>query len=437
MKKKVLSTLLVGAMAASMFAGCTGTDKTTTNGGGANTPDGTTAQAVVRPTLEDYGSGEIKIWVADAVVDLTKEYAEKFIADHPEYAGYTILVEANGEDVAANNVLTDLSAAADIFGFPQDQLSRLVSAGALASFGGYYANSVTTSNDAGSVAAAKVGDKLYAFPYTSDNGYFVYYDKSVIKESSLNSLEAMIADCEAAEKNFYFDIANGWYQPAFFFATECELTYDTNTEGQYTKCNIDYDSEKGLVAIKEINDVVKSPFFVNGSDAGKASNVGFMVCGTWVKDTMIQMLGDNYATAKLPEFKGSDGKNYQLSGFGGFKIMGVKPQESQGKQLVCLHLAEYLTSTEVQLARFEEAAFGPSNLAAQQDPAVQADEALASLGAQLAYTIPQGQYPGEYWSRATALYDDVFAGGGNLTDDELKALLKQFQTDCESYCNAE
>ena len=435
MKKKVLSALLVGAMAASLFAGCTGNETTTKPATGDNT---TTAPVVTeRPSLESYGSGEIKIWVADAVVDLTKEYAEKFISEHPEYAGYTIVVEANGEDVAANNVLTDLSAAADIFGFPQDQLSRLVSAGALASFGGYYANSVTTSNDAGSVAAATVGDKMYAFPYTSDNGYFVYYDKTVIKESSLNSLEAMIADCEAAEKNFYFDIANGWYQPAFFFGTECELTYDTNTEGQYTKCNINYDSEKGLVALKEINEVVKSPFFVNGSNADEANNVGFMVCGTWAKDTMKKLLGDNYATCKLPEFKGSDGKNYQLSGFGGFKIMGVKPQTEQGKQLVCLHLAEYLTSTEVQLARFEEAGFGPSNLAAQQDAAVQADEALAALGAQLAYTIPQGQYPGDYWTRATALYDDVFAGGGKLTDDELKALLKAFQADCESYCNAE
>ena len=435
MKKKVLSTLLVGAMAASMFAGCS-TDTTTKTPGGTDTPGGTTAPvAVERPKLDDYGSGTIKIWVADAVVDLTKEYAEKFISEHEEYSGYSIVVEANGEDVAANNVLTDLDAAADIFGFPQDQLSRLVSAGALASFGGYYANSVTTSNDAGSVAAATVGEKMYAFPYTSDNGYFIYYDKSVIKESSLNSLEAMIADCEAAEKNFYFDIGNGWYQTAFFFATECELTYDTNTDGKYTKCNIDYNSDKGLVALKEIADTVKSPFFVGGSNADEANNVGFMVVGTWAKDTMKKLLGDNYATCKLPEFEGSDGKKYQLSGFGGFKIMGVKPQSEQGKQLVCLHLAEYLTSTEVQLARFEAAGFGPSNLAAQQDAAVQADEALAALGAQLAYTIPQGQYPGDYWSRAGALFNDV--KDKNLSDAELKALLEKFQADCESYCNAE
>ena len=433
MKKKVLSTLLVGAMVASMFAGCT-PDKTTTAPAGQ---DGTTAPVVTeRPKLDDYGKGEIKIWAPDAVVTLTEEYANKFISEHPEYSGYTIKVEACGEDTAANNVTTDLDAAADIFGFAQDQLARLVTAGALASYGSYYANVIATSNDANAVGAAKVGDEIYAFPCTSDNGYFMYYDKSVIKESSVGSLEAMIADCEAAEKNFYFDIGNGWYQTAFFFATGCELTYETNAEGKYTKCNINYNSDKGLVAIKEIADTVASPFFVGGSDAGAANNVGFMVIGTWAAETMKQLLGDNYATCKLPEFEGSDGKKYQLSGFGGFKLMGVKPQSEQGKQLVCLHLAEYLTSTEVQLARFEEANWGPSNLAAQQDPDVQANEALAALNAQLVHTIPQGQYPGDYWNRATALFNDV-QSGSNLSDDDLKGLLDAFQKDCESYCNAE
>lgn len=433
MKKKVLSTLLVGAMAASMFAGCTPTDKTTTVANGEN---GTTATVATRPTLDNYGSGEIKIWAPDAVVALTEEYANKFIAEHPEYSGYTIKVEACGEDTAANNVTTDLEAAADIFGFAQDQLARLVTAGALANYGSYYVDVIAKSNDANAVNAAKVGDEIYAFPCTSDNGYFIYYDKSVIQESSVGSLEAMIADCEAAEKNFYFNVGNGWYQPAFFFATGCELTYETNSEGQYTKCNINYNSDKGLVAIKEIADMTASPYFVDDANAGTAIDVGFIVIGTWAATQMKDLLGDNYATCKLPEFEGSDGKKYQLSGFGGFKLMGVKPQAEQGKQLVCLHLAEYLTSTEVQLARFEEANWGPSNLAAQQDPDVQADEALQSLNAQLVHTIPQGQYPGDYWNRAGALANDVKAAT-DPTDDFLMGLLDAFQKDCEGYCTAE
>ena len=73
-------------------------------------------------------------------------------------------------------------------------------------------------------------------------------------------------------------------------------------------------------------------------------------------------------------------------------------------------------------------------LAAQQDPAVQADEALAALGEQLAFAIPQGQYPGDYWSLATALGDSVIAGEYNDADDAaLLAALQSFQDTCIGY----
>lgn len=436
MKKKVLSTLLVAAMTACMFAGCS-TDTTTK---GTTTPGGedgtTTAAKLERPTLEDYGSGKISIWVADNIVDLTQEKADAFIAAHPEYAGYTVEVTANGEGTAATAVLTDLDAAADIFGFPQDQLARLVGAKALVPIAGsYYEQFVKENNDASSVAAAMAGKEMYAFPYTSDNGYFVYYDKTVVKHT--DTLENMIKDCEDAKKNFYFDLNSGWYQTAFFFGTGCTLTYDTDDEGKFTKCNIDYNSDKGLVALKEMVEVAKSAYFVDGSDAKSAVDYGFIVDGTWDKDSVIGKLGDNWAACKLPEFEGSDGKKYQLSGFGGFKLMGVKPQEDNKKQLVCLHLAEYLTGEEVQLARFEACGWGPSNLKAQANEKVQADPALAALGAQLAYTIPQGQYPGDYWTRAEALGNDAEIKDAGYTDDQLKEMLKKFEEDCKSYCNAE
>ena len=51
---------------------------------------------------------------------------------------------------------------------------------------------VTAENDAGSVAAATLGDVMYAYPLTSDNGYFLYYDKSVVTDP--NTLETIIAD---------------------------------------------------------------------------------------------------------------------------------------------------------------------------------------------------------------------------------------------------
>jgi arabinogalactan oligomer/maltooligosaccharide transport system substrate-binding protein len=450
MKKKVLSSLLVASMVACLFAGCSSTTSSSSNNSGSGDKDqATTAgkeeggdkEEATKPTMEDYGKGEILIWAPEAAVEFTKTTAEKFIADHKEYSGYTVRVEPVSEADAAKNAIADLEAAADIYSFAQDQLGRIVSAGALTPLTGAYADVVAKNNMEGAVVSSQLGGQTYAFPVTADNGYFIYYDNTVI--TNPDSLEQIIADCEKAGKSIYFEVNNGWYQPAFFFGTDCVLTYDTNNEGGFTKCNIDYNSEKGLVALREMIDLTNSPAFVNGSSTDNATNPGVVVTGAWNKESATKKFVDAdgnsvLGVAKLPEFEGCDGKTYQLSGFSGFKLMGVKPQTEVGKAIVCLDLAEYLTSEEIQLSRFNELGWGPSNLKALENKDVQADATLAALGAQSLHAIPQGQYPGDYWTRATALGDECITK--NLTpstsDDDLKKILEQFQKDCESYATA-
>ena len=135
----------------------------------------------------------LKVWVPDATKTFTEEQIAAFMEAHPEYADYQVTVEAVGEGDAASNILTDLDAGADIFNFAQDQLARLVAAGALIELSEENAAVVAEENDAGSVAAATMGDLVYAYPLTSDNGYFLYYDKSVVTDPT--SLEAVVAAC--------------------------------------------------------------------------------------------------------------------------------------------------------------------------------------------------------------------------------------------------
>ena len=78
--------------------------------------------------------------------------------------------------------------------------------------------------------------------------------------------------------------------------------------------------------------------------------------------------------------------------------------------------------------------WGPSNLAAQQSDAVKSDVALSALAEQLAYTIPQGQYPDNYWTLATSLGDSVISKEyDDATDDQLNEVLKTFADTCRSY----
>ena len=119
MKKKLVAGLLATAMVASVFTGCgKKSDKKSEN------------KESLEVTAED--KGEIKLWVADNTVDFTKSEVDKFFEANPNYAGFTVSIEPVGEGDAATNMITDVQAGADIYGFAQDQLARLVSAGAIA-----------------------------------------------------------------------------------------------------------------------------------------------------------------------------------------------------------------------------------------------------------------------------------------------------------------
>lgn len=380
-------------------------------------------------------SGDIKIWVADTMVDLTRTKAEEFKANNPEYAGMNVLVEAVGEGDAATNMITDVEGGADIFGFAQDQLSRLVAAGALVELSEENAAIVKAENDAGSVSAVTMADLMYAYPMTSDNGYFLNYDKSVITDPS--TMEGILDQAQAAGKKVYFQINSGWYQTAYFFATGAYVTYDVDDTGNPVKININYATPQGLTALKGLIALAKHPAFVNGSDAPSASNYAAIVVGVWNKDTITAEFGDNYAATKLPTFS-VDGKDYQLSGFGGFKMLGVKPQVDEAKLAACDALALYLTGEEVQAARFAQIGWGPSNLKVQQSEAVKADFLLSALAEQLNFAMAQGQYPDDYWREAEALGNDIIAGNFNdLSDEQLMEKLAEFENKLIGYLNAQ
>lgn len=213
---------MAGAMTSALLAGCGSSDS-----GAASEA----APAEEEAADYDVSGVELKVWVADNTVDFTNELIDQFKSENPEFEAVTFTVEAVGESDAANNMITDVESGADVFTFAQDQLSRLVTAGALEEVAPDNVAGVEADNSEAAVNAATVGDILYAYPITADNTYFLYYDKSVVTDPT--SLEAIVADCEAAGKNFYMEINSGWYQTAFFFGTGCNLLYETDDQGNF------------------------------------------------------------------------------------------------------------------------------------------------------------------------------------------------------------
>ena len=369
------------------------------------------------------GTYDITMWVSelDGVAALTQEQIDAFEAAYP---GVVINASIEGvtEAEAGSKVAADVASAPDIYCFAQDQLARLVQAAALAAPGQKAAETIKTNNDAGSVAAASVAGSLYAYPMTSDNGYYMYYDTSIISEEDAESMEAIIAACEKNNVKFRFALENAWYTASFFFATGCVSNWTMNEAGEFTSIDDTFNTDAGLAAMKGMEKLAKSPSYDSNADI--FTDAGVVITGIWAANAAAEHFGDNMGATDLPSFE-VDGKSYHLGSYTGNKLMGVKPQSDAKKAAVLSLLAQYLTNEECQAQRYEKFQWGPSNKNAQASDAVQANVSLAALAKQGEYGVPQGQIHGSWWDIAKVLGADAKAA---KSEADLKAALEAYQT---------
>lgn len=370
------------------------------------------------------GTYDVVIWAPEAAVDLTKSQVADFNSSN-EY-GITInaTVEPVSEADAATNMITDVQAGGDLFFFAQDQLSRLIQAGAVSKLGASAVEFAKNNNNAASILAAQSGSDLYAYPLTADNGYFMYYDKSIVPESDIDSLEAIIADCEAAGKNISYELENAWYSAGFFFGLGCHSDWVTDADGNFISIDDDFNSDKGLIAAKGLYKIVSSNSYVSASTADFASGSAVVITGTWNYSTIKDQLGDNMGVADLPSFE-VDGQSYHIGSYSGCKLLGVKPQTDAVRGAALARLAQYLTGKDCQLARFNSFGWGPSNKEALADPAVTSDPTLAALNEQGNYAVPQPNIHGSWWDIAKVIATDIKASDGS--DAALKAALEKYE----------
>ncbi|MBD5472752.1 MAG: extracellular solute-binding protein [Lachnospiraceae bacterium] len=434
MKKKVLATLLATAMVVSCLAGCgksgndaagsPATDSPATDEAAPATDDAAQAEDETAPAADASGSPvdtlianttgtvTMRVWASEEDQDFTNTLLDNFKAAYPDVT-FDITLGAESESTAKDTVLTDIEAAADVYAFADDQINELVQAGALQEVAAHYTYDVAAENAGGAVEAATVDGKLYAYPMTADNGYFMFYDSSVFTADDVKSLEKMIEVADAAGKKIAMDISNGWYIYSFFQGAGLELSL--NADGMTNTCT--WNAAGGTDVAQAIIDLTASNVFVDMGDEDMATqiaegNVVACVNGTWRAETAQEAWGDNYAACKLPTFN-AGGKDCQMSSYSGYKLVGVNPHSANlGWAML---LAEFLTNEEAQAARFETRGLGPANITAASSDAVQSNPAIAALAAQAAYATPQ-RVGGNFWSPAETLGQILASGNPDGTD---------------------
>lgn len=383
----------------------------------------------------------LTVWGSQEDQEMLKEMCAAFAAANPEKE-YKFLFGVQGESDAADKVLNDVTSGPDVFSFSSDQINKLIAGGALARVGGQAETDVKNNNSATSVDAATITvngeNQLYAYPCTEDNTLFLYYDKSVIGDDQVDTLDELLDAAHAAGRKVHFKLNDdGWYLSSFFFAYP-ELGYEVtyNEAMTETGVTINYNNAQGLAVMKALVKYINHPALVIQTDDSKLI-AGFTptaegkveaaagVSGTWNVQAVEGLLGDNMGVAKLPTVE-IDGEQKQLTTYMGCKLIGVNGySQNKGE---AHKLAQWLTNEQNQLKRFETRGFGPSNKAVAASEAVANDPVISAVMEQAKFSRAQKSVPGNYWTPMGALITPFIerkeAGTlADYTDAELQELL--------------
>ena len=411
MKKKLLSALLVSAMATSAFVGCGGAAEETTAETGSTTEESTEAteeassdDAIANLIAATEGTVNIELWCSETEEYQTvmKERCDAFEAEYPD-VDFNITIGAVSEADMKDRVLEDVEAAADVYVFPDDQLEALVKAGALNEVAAQYTYDMNETDTAATVEAGQYEGKQYGYPFTASNGYFLYYDSSVLSEEDVASWEALTAKAEELGKEVGCEVANGWYLYGFFQGAGCTLT---ENEDQSNNC--DWNSETGLAAAESLQSIASSSAFKSYGNDDLLANLNdgkviAYVSGTWNVNAFSEAYGDGYAATKLPTFQ-VNGEDKQMASYSGYKFVGVNAYaENTGWSML---LAEFLTNAETQEAVYAATGEGPSNTEALS---AASSVALEALAAQSEFAELQ-RVGGNYWTPAESLGKNILDG---------------------------
>lgn len=400
MKKKVLLCLLSSIAVLSVFSGCGSKEKEKADTG---------KQQSEAENRKEQGVVSLRVWAEEDNFDMLNEMIASFQEEYAGQAEFEITLEAQADSGTKDTLLADVHAGADVFSFPDDQFSGMIAAGVLEPVPN--GEEVREANLEAAVEAASYNDTVYAFPYTADNGFFLYYDKQYFSEDDVKTLDGILEVAEKNKKQFAMEFNSGWYLYAFFGQTGLE--FGINDDGVTNYCN--WNSTKGEIKGTDIAeallDITASPAFLVQGDGDfvqsvKSGKVIAGVSGTWNATGVKEAWGEDYGAVKLPTYTVA-GQQVQMSSFTGYKMMGVNAYSEQKEW--AMKLADWLTNEQNQMIRFEKKSHAPSNINASSSKELANVPAIQAVLDQSQYGSLQ-RVGNKYWDACKNFADTIAQG---------------------------
>ena len=407
--KKLLALALAATMSLALLVGC------------GSKPAGDTTDSNASAGPEEIN---LTVWCPQNQIETGIMEAQQKAFAEANKDKWTITWEtvAVGEDVAKDQILTDVEAAGDVFFFANDQIVALADAGAIAKLGGSTKEMVESTMAESVVNTAKIGEDLYGIPFTH-NTYFMYYDKTIMSEEDVKTIEGIVGK-ETAEGvfNFYLESAGGWKLGAWYYGAGCSVF---GPNGDDLKAGFDWNNETGIAVTNYLIDLVANPKVafdgeIAPSELVDEHRLGVWFSGSWDYQLYKDKLGDDLGLAVIPTFN-LNGTDHQLLSFYGSKCIGVNAHSKA--PAAANAFAAYLGGEEQQLVRFEKSGQAPTNLVAGENEAVLADEVSKVLVAE-SNTASVAQptasiFSNRYWANAGVVLTEI--KNGNITKENVQA----------------
>lgn len=406
MKNKLLIAILSVFLSTAAFTGCGNADA----GHQADTKavDLKTEQRM-DSELSASGKVALRVWVEESNIENLQKMIDSFEQKYAGQADFDISIEISGDADTRKNVLSDVHNAADVFSMPDDQLYSLIAGGALLPVTNQ--SDVKDANLPDAVDAASYNGTLYAYPYTADNGYFLYYNKAYLSDTDVQTMDRILEVAAENGKKLSMEFNSGWYLYSFYGNTGLE--FGINDDGVTNHCtwNATEGNIRGVDVAQAMLNITTHPGFIAQPDADFVESIQDDTCiagisGVWNAVAVQEAWGDNYGACKLPTYT-CKGQQIQMSSFKGYKMFGVNAYSAQPEW--ANRLADWITNEENQILRFQERSQGPSNTVAAASDEVGKVPAIAAVIEQSQHGVLQ-RVGNSYWAACTSFADIIAAG---------------------------
>lgn len=368
---------------------------------------------------------KLSIWWSDeGDKELIDQAIESFQSEYADKAFFEITVSIENVQTSKETVLANPHAAADIYMFADDQFETLRQAGALLEIT-ENADLIIAANggaDSGACRAAMYDGRLYAYPLTAGNGYFLYYNSAYLSREDVKSLDRILEVSAQNGKKTAIDYSSGWYIYSFFKGAGLDLELNEDGISNYCNWNATDTRYTGVDVANAMLKIATHDGFISCNDQNfldgvKDESIIAGINGAWNVEAVREAWGENLAAAKLPCYTLA-GDSVQMCSFSGYKLLGINPYSENSYW--AMKLAERLSDERMQIKRFITIGECPSNKNAASSLIVQTSPALDALADQSRYAYSQ-RVADTYWHPSYVF--GMTLAGGNPDNQDLQTLL--------------